>query len=104
MPNDSRDTARPNARSHERARCRRVVSHLSARTTTANNAYTPDHLTALAAPRAAPAANRHGRQIGEGAGAGLGGGTGSAPASSTWSGFAVSSATAVSGGGSGSSG
>jgi len=35
-----------------------------ASTTTANSAKTPDHLTAAAAPSAAPAAKRHGRQIG----------------------------------------
>jgi hypothetical protein len=45
-----------------------VVAVLAARISTANTAKAPDHLTANAAPRAAPVAKRQGLHIGDSGG------------------------------------
>src|SRR5438874_2870878 len=69
MPKDSRAKARANALPRERSpRTRRAVSQAYVRITAPGIAAAPDHLTAAAAPKAAPAANRQGRQIGEATG------------------------------------
>src|SRR5947207_10480242 len=50
----------------------RMISHTADSSAAPPSARTPDHLVDAAAPNANPAANRHGRQIGEGTGAGWG--------------------------------
>src|SRR4029450_4092338 len=47
-------------------RLRRITSHMNPRAIAVTNAVSPDHLVAIAAPPAAPAANRYGRHNGAG--------------------------------------
>src|SRR5947209_2847314 len=79
-PKDSHWNARAKARPIERpSRRRRVVSQIAQRISAPRIPVTPDHFVAIAAPNAAPAANLHGRQTGDGTRDGGGGGGGGMP-------------------------